>query len=106
MASEEARCAVVSVLVSDHKWGTPLKDEELIRRTAHENDGEIKEAIDELKQKVFILYSNARGMMIDSSHFGALADYLFNRCCWRPFVIKSRLKHYEGWNEHSWSKNG
>lgn len=102
MATQEARCAVVQVLIADHKYGTPLPKEEVVSRTAVEDDGEAKTAFEELKQQPFVRYGRQRGMMIDSSRFGDLADYLYYECGWKPFVIESRLKHYEGWEKHDW----
>ncbi|SEP28039.1 hypothetical protein SAMN05216388_106216, partial [Halorientalis persicus] len=32
-----------------------------------------------------------------------LADVLYHECDWEPFEIKSRLKHYEGWENHNWA---
>lgn len=102
MATQEARCAVVQVLIADHRYGTPLSKGEVVNRAAVRDDGEAKTAFEELKQQPFVLHNRQRGMMINSSRFGDLADYLYHRCNWKPFVIESRLKHYEGWAEHDW----
>lgn len=102
MVTQEARCAIVQVLISDHKYGTPLPKDEIVSRAAVKDDGEAKTAFEEIKQQPFILHNRQRGMMIESSRFGDLADYLFHKCGWEPFMIESRLKHYEGWGEHEW----
>ena len=100
MVAQEARCAVVQVLIADHKYGTPLPRVEVVSRAAVKDDGEAKTAFEKIKRQPFISYNRQRGMTIDSSRFGDLADYLYYKCGWEPFAIESRLKHYEGWNEH------
>lgn len=65
--------------------------------------GEAKEAFEELRDAPFI-NDEERGLELDNSNFGLLADYLYVRCeGWDEDQIRSRLKHYEGWSEHGWS---
>lgn len=40
--------------------------------------------------------------MLDNSRFGALADFLYNRCERTVWEIKARLHHYEGRDDHDW----
>ena len=35
--------------------------------------------------------------------FDQLAHVLYHECEWEPFVIESRLKHYEGIDTHDWT---
>lgn len=40
---------------------------------------------------------------LDTDSFGRLADALYHECEWNAFQVKSRLKHYEGWERHEWA---
>lgn len=95
-------CAVIAVLISEHKYGTPLPEDDIVSKAAVEHDGDAKTAFDDLQQKPFVRYNPARGMILDNSYFGQLADFLYYRCDWSKIQIESRLKHYEGWKNHDW----
>jgi len=56
-----------------------------------------------LRSKPYITNQGNRGIELDNSEFGHLADVLYHECDWEPFEIKSRLKHYEGWETHDWA---
>jgi hypothetical protein len=51
----------------------------------------------------YITNRGNRGIELDNSEFGQLAEVLYDECEWEPFEIKSRLKHYEGWRNHDWA---
>ena len=104
-------CALLRPLVSDHRYGAPLPKDEVIRRTPlNSNDiGPAKRAFDDLRKFAFIIDYGNRGVMLDSSNFDALADFLHDRCSrdsWPIWEIKTKLKHYEGWDDHDWADDG
>lgn len=107
MASHEVICAVLAYLISEHSYGTPTGKQLAVNRAGVRSDqlGEAKEAFEELRDYApFIDDCDERGIKIDNSKFGKLADYLYDRCeGWDQDRIHSRLKHYEGWSKHDWS---
>ena len=68
----------------------------------HELD-KVKETFEELRSAPFCLSMGKRGIQLDSSEFGTLADYLYYECGWEPFDIIRDLDHYEGWDDHEWA---
>ena len=105
MASHGVICNVLSYLISQHGYGSPTPKQEAVNRAGVRSDqlGEAKEAFEELRDAPFTNDCD-RGIELDNSRFGLLADYLFVECCsWDKDEIHTRLKHYEGWNEHTWS---
>ncbi|GAB3690407.1 hypothetical protein GCM10028857_26750 [Salinarchaeum chitinilyticum] len=107
MASHEVICSVLAFLISEHSYGSPTGKEFAVNRAGVRSDqlGEAKEAFEELREEApFVVDRGARGIELDSSSFGTLADYLYARCDgWTEDQIQLRLKHYEGWAEHRWS---
>lgn len=108
MASHEVLCAVLSFLISKHGWGSPRRKQEIVAKTSIDptktDESEVKEAVEELRKEApFIDDHGERGIAIDNSEFGLLAEYLFHECGWDPDVIRTRLKHYEGWERHDWT---
>lgn len=98
-------CALIRPLVSKHRYGAPLPVDELVRMTAHEphEAGAVRAAVSDLRRRSFIVDRGARGVMVDSSKFGPLADFLYYECDWPTWEIQAKLKHYEGWAEHDWA---
>lgn len=106
MASHEVICEVLSYLISQHGYASPTEKDEAVNLCGVRSDqqGEAKEAFEELRtDALFINDHGNRGIEIDNSHFNYLADYLYARCFWDESDIRSRLKHYEGWNNHEWT---
>lgn len=106
MASHEVICSLLAFLVSRHGYGSPVGKDLAINRAGLRTDqlGAAKEAFEELRRDApFVADCGDRGIKLDSSHFGKLADYLYLRCGWDEEQIRSRLKHYEGWETHEWS---
>lgn len=106
MASHEVLCAVLSYLISKHRYGSPVPKQHVARRSGVRSDqrGEAKQAFEELRSDApFVSDRGDRGIELDNSEFGLLANYLYVRCEWDEDKIHSRLKHYEGWSKHEWS---
>lgn len=105
-ASHEVICSVLAYLISQHRYGSPVGKDTAVNRAGIRTDqkGEAKEAFDELRDAPFISDQDTRGIELDSSEFGKLADYLFVECSskWDEDNIRLRLKHYEGWSNHEW----
>lgn len=105
MASHEVLCAVLSYLISKHRYGSPVQKQQVVSRAGVRSDqrGEAKDAFEELRSDApFVKDCGNRGIELDNSKFDLLADYLYARCEWDKNKIHSRLKHYEGWSKHSW----
>ncbi|MFC3959756.1 hypothetical protein [Halovivax cerinus] len=98
-------CALLRPLVSKHRYGAPLSEDELIRQTAFEKheEGAVRDAISYLRTQPFIQSFDTRGIRLDSSTFGRLADFLYQECDWPAWEITTKLKHYEGWDDHDWA---
>jgi len=106
MASHEVLCALLSYLISKHKYGSPVEKQHAVPRCGVRSDqqGEAKDGFEELRDDApFVEDCGERGIKLDNSKFGLLADYLYVRCNWGADKIHSRLKHYEGWSRHGWS---
>ena len=105
MASHEVICSVLGYLTT-HKWGTPRRKIEIVRRSGVRKDkrGEAKEAVDELRKDAPFIKSTDHGICIDtsSSSYYQLAEYLYHECGWPPGEIDDRIKHYEGIDQHDW----
>lgn len=106
MASHEVLCAVLSYLISKHRYGSPVVRVKVVNCCGVRSDqqGEAKKAFEELRSDApFVKDCGKRGIELDNSEFGLLADYLYARCEWDEEKIHGRLKHYEGWSRHEWS---
>ena len=62
-----------------------------------------REVYDDLRSATYITYHGDRGITLDQSNFDVLADVLYHECNWEPWEIDSRLKHYEGIDNHDWA---
>lgn len=105
MRKPSVKCALLAAMISKHRWGSPIDEDHLLAIAAIDpNDyPAAREIVDEFRSVAYITNRGARGIELDNSEFGALADVLFYECGWEPFEIKSRLKHYEGWQDHEWA---
>lgn len=102
MRKPSVRCALVAAMVAKHRWGTPIYEDALIGLAAvatHEYPA-ARNAFESLRQERFITDHGARGIELDHSQFGELAEFLYQECDWELVEIKMRLKHYEGWKTH------
>lgn len=104
MRKPSVKCALLAAMIAKHRWGTPIDEENLISIAAIEPGDypSAGEVFDDLRSESYITLTN-RGIKLDNSEFGVLADVLYHECGWEPFQIKSRLKHYEGWGQHDWA---
>ncbi|GAA0259707.1 hypothetical protein GCM10009000_090600 [Halobacterium noricense] len=105
MRKPSVKCALLAAMIAEHRWGSPIVEENLLSISAIEaNDyPTASEVFDELRSALYIINRGKRGIELNSGEFGALADLLYHECGWEPFEIKSRLKHYEGWDNHEWA---
>ena len=105
MRKPTVKCALLAAMIATHRWGTPIDKTNLLAIAAlNSNQYPLASAIfEELRSEPYITNRGNRGIELDSSQFGRLADLLFYECGWEPFQIESRLKHYEGWDHHDWT---
>ncbi|WP_136717368.1 hypothetical protein [Halorientalis salina] len=105
MQKPSVKCALLSAMIAKHKWGTPIDEESLLAISAiGKNDFAVASGVVEnLRTKSYITSKGKRGIELNNSEFGGLADVLYHECEWEPFEIRMRLKHYEGWDKHDWA---
>lgn len=105
MRKPSVKCALLAAMVAKHRWGSPIDEDALLAIAAirTEDHPAASEVFAELRQEPYVTNRGKRGIELDNGAFGALADVLYNECEWEPFEIKSRLKHYEGWDRHEWA---
>lgn len=98
MRKPSVKCALLVAMIAEHRWGSPVVEENLLSIAAIETSDydTANEVFDELRSVSYITSRGKRGIELNSGEFGALADVLYHECEWEPFEIKSRLKHYEG----------
>jgi len=92
-------CALLAALVSQHQYGQPISQDEVLRIVSFERhrDGEAKQAFDELRDAPCIIDHGGRWIMLDNAEFGQIAQFLYDECGWSEFKLRLRLKHFEGW---------
>lgn len=105
MRKPSVKCALLAAMIAKHRWGTPIDEEHLLAIAAIDpNDyPTARDVFDDLRSESYITTRGSRGIELDNGAFGQLANVLHNECGWEPFEIKSRLKHYEGWDDHEWA---
>ncbi len=98
MLKQSVTCALLAVVIAKHRWGTPIEEDAILSIAAVEPSDypTASEVFEELCSTSYITNRGKRGIELDTSTFGALADVLYHDSGWEPFEIKSRLKHYEG----------
>ncbi|TQQ80594.1 hypothetical protein [Halonotius roseus] len=104
MRKPSVKCALLAAMVAEHRWGSPIVEENLLSIAAIETSDypTASDSFDDLRSESYITNRGNRGIELNNSAFGTLADVLYHECQWEPFQIKSRLKHYEGWDTHDW----
>jgi hypothetical protein len=105
MRKPSVECALLAAMIAKHRWGSPIDEEHLLAIAAIDPDDypTASDVYEELRGEPYVTNRGERGIELDNSAFGALADVLYHECGWEPFEIKSRLKHYEGWADHDWA---
>lgn len=105
MQKPTIRCALLAVLISKHRWGSPLPRDTVLdfADLDPQEYPAAREVYDELRSEPYINNYGPRGIELDNSNFDVLADLLYHECGWEPWVIDSRLKHYEGIDDHDWA---
>ncbi|WP_159902786.1 hypothetical protein [Salinirussus salinus] len=105
MRKPSVKCALLAAMVAKHRWGTPIDEENLLAIAAIEGNDypTAREVFDELRGASYVTNRGNRGIELDNSRFGELADVLYRDCGWEPYQVRSRLKHYEGWDDHDWA---
>jgi hypothetical protein len=105
MRKPSVKCALLAAMIAEHRWGSPIVEENLLSIAAIETGDYTTagEVFDNLRSASYITNRGKRGIELNNSRFDELANALFHECEWEPFEIKSRLKHYEGWSQHDWA---
>lgn len=99
--TDELMCALLAALIARHGWGSPTSKDTLINKApiASHLEGDAKDVFEDLRRKSFIIDRGNRGIKINSSEQGTLAEYLEHTCGWDRITIDLRLKHFEGYRE-------
>jgi hypothetical protein len=105
MRKPSVKCALLAAMIAKHRWGTPIDEDALLAIAAIDNNDypTARDVFEELRQETYVTNRGNRGIELGNGRFGELADVLFHECGWEPFEIRSRLKHYEGWDRHEWA---
>lgn len=91
-------------MIAKHKWGTPITEDDLLNLSAIDGDyPTARDVYDDLRREPYITYRGNRGIKLNKSNFDKLADVLYHECNWEIWEIDSRLKHYEGIEDHDWA---
>lgn len=103
MQKPSVRCALLATMVAKHAWGAPIQRDELLSLSAIDGAYPTGRAVfDDLRSEPYITHRGDRGIELDTSNFDRLADVLYTECHWEAWEIESRLKHYEGIDDHDW----
>jgi hypothetical protein len=99
--SSELACSLLAALLAQHRYGQSIGRDELLRIASFPSHrgGDAKDAFERLRREPFIRDRGQRGIMLDSSSFGQLAQHLYDECGWSEFRLRVRLKHFEGWSD-------
>lgn len=105
MRKPSVTCALLAAMVAKHRWGTPIDEEHLLAVAALDPNEypAARRVFDALRTPRYVVHAGERGIALDNGKFGRLAEILYHDCGWEPFQIRSRLKHYEGWDRHDWA---
>ena len=104
MENPSVKCALLATMIAKHKWGTPITGEALLNLPAINGDyPTAREVYADLRSESYITYRGNRGIELNKSNFDKLAGVLYHDCRWEAWEIDSRLKHYEGIEDHDWA---
>jgi len=104
MEKPSVKCALLATMIAKHKWGTPIPEDALLNLSAIDDDyPTAREVYADLRSEPYITYRGDRGIELNKTNFDELADVLYHERRWEPWEIESRLKHYEGLEDHDWA---
>lgn len=105
MRKPSVKCALLAAMIAKHRWGTPIDRENLLAIAAIDPNEypKARKVYEDLREARYVTNRGDRGIELDNGEFGALADVLYQDCEWEAFEIRTRLKHYEGWDRHEWA---
>lgn len=105
MRKPSVTCALLAAMIAKHRWGSPIGQDALLAVATLESSEypPARRAYDAPRSEPYVTNRGKRGIELNSSEFGALADVLYHECGCEPIHIRSRLKHYEGWSNHDWA---
>lgn len=80
-------CAVLAAMIAKHRWGTPIDEEHLLAIAAIDKTdyATASDVFGELRSGSYIATRGKRGIELDNSEFGSIADVLYHECGWEPF---------------------
>ncbi len=93
-------CALFSVMISHHCWGSPISQGAAVNFAAVTTDelGQAKADFETLRTSSEYPFVGNRGpkqAVLETDEFGALARFLHETCDWPRWKIDSKLKHFE-----------
>jgi len=104
MEKPSVKCALLATMIAKHKWGTPITKAALLNLSAIDDAyPTAREVYAALRSEPYITHRGNRGIKLNKSNFDKLADILYYECRWEAWEIESRLKHYEGIEDHDWA---
>lgn len=105
MRKPSVKCALLAAMMAEHRRGSPIVEENLLSISAIEPSdySTASDVFDDFRSASYITNRGKRGIELDNSAFGDLAEVLYHECGWEPYEIRLRLKHYEGWDQHDWA---
>lgn len=104
MQKPTALCALLATMVAKHRWESPIGEDALLALSAIDGDYPAgRRVYARLQRKPYISLRGKRGIELDAGNFDSLADVLYHECGWEPWEIRTRLKHYEGLDDHEWA---
>ena len=104
MSEIELIRAILWVLVTSHRYGSPMPRDEVLGRAAYASDrgSEARAAYETVRSQPFVLDYGSRGLQLDNSAFGPLVQFLYDECDWERFELELRIEHFEGWESIDW----
>lgn len=96
----EHACALLSVMLSRHCWGSTISRDVAVNLAAVASDGlgQAKDDFEMLRTSTAYPFVGNRGserVTLETDEFGALARFLHETCGWPRWKIESKLKHFE-----------
>jgi hypothetical protein len=82
MHKPSVKRALLAAMVAEHRWGSPIVEENLLSISAIETDDypTTSDVFDELRIEDYITSKDKRGTELNNSQFEALTDVLYYEC--------------------------